>query len=126
MDTPVSKQPIAAEKREAVKLELIAKYLNPDLSYAELDRVAAAETLEGMFRQYRVSSRSMRTLDCVAPLTYIAWLAEELGDRQMVTSVHVEFSELSSVPVRGSGRISVLSRDKEIPPHGTAKPSIEL
>lgn len=126
MDTPVSKQPIAADKREAVKQELIAKYLNPELTYAALDKVAGAETLDGMFREYMIASRSLRTLDCVPPLTYIGWLAEEMGAKEMLVSVHSEFAGLSAVPVRGSGRVSVLAREREIPPEGTKPPAREL
>jgi hypothetical protein len=125
MDTPVSQQPIAAEKREAVKQELIAKYLNPELNYAALDRLAGAETLDGMFREYMIASRSLRTLDCVPPLTYIGWLAEEMGAKEMLVSVHSEFAGLSSIPVRGSGRVSVLARDLAIPTEGSKPPSVE-
>jgi hypothetical protein len=105
--------PIPQDVRERVKEELIAKRLTRGFTYPHLDRMAGEETFQGMMRTYREMSgaRQINSLDAVPVLSYMAWVAQDMGCKNAESFVLGEMIEISSVPRRGGGRVAVFLRD---------------
>jgi hypothetical protein len=101
--------------RQSVKDELISKRLVRGYTYPHLDRMAEQETFRGMLLAYREmsQSRQINSLDAVPVLSYMAWVGEDMKCKHAVSFVYGEMVEISSVPRRGGGRVTVLGRDVE-------------